>query len=170
MHFLWLYFSFLNCKGSPGSLVANVPDSNIIVSKFEPQSHCYVHFQTNTLRRGMYSFILSPSYELNSTTAVFLQRQLWYQITHEGWYAIKTNKPNRAKHREKKKKIIVWNESGQISNEMPKVQDCDILLNGFEFQSRYYTHLQTNTFLETYEPPYPPTQLWVELQHGWHWH
>ena len=31
----------------------------------------------------------SPSYGLNSITAVLLLRWFWHEITHEGWYAIK---------------------------------------------------------------------------------
>ena len=45
------------------------------------------HFWTNTLGKGMKPLI-HPSYGLNSTATVLLQGWLWYQITHEGWYAI----------------------------------------------------------------------------------
>ena len=34
-------------------VVANVLDCDIIVSEFEIQSRYYVHFQINTLRKGM---------------------------------------------------------------------------------------------------------------------
>ena len=42
----------------PHSVVANVPDCNIIVSKFKLQQRYYVQFQTNTLRKGMNHLIL----------------------------------------------------------------------------------------------------------------
>ena len=35
---------------------------------------------------------MSPSNWLNNTTAVLLQRWLWPDITHEGWYACKQRK------------------------------------------------------------------------------
>ena len=35
------------------SIVANVLDSNIVASEFEHQSRYYIHFQTNTLRKGI---------------------------------------------------------------------------------------------------------------------
>ena len=38
---------------SPHGIVANVLDCDIVVSKFELQSLYYVHFRTNTLRKGM---------------------------------------------------------------------------------------------------------------------
>ena len=36
-----------------------------------------------------------PSYGLISTTTVFTEGWLWYEITQEGWYAIKTKNPNQ---------------------------------------------------------------------------
>ena len=33
--------------------MVNVLDCDIVVSKFDPQSHYYTHFQTNTLEKGM---------------------------------------------------------------------------------------------------------------------
>ena len=39
---------------------------------------------------------LSPSYSLNSIIIVLQQGWLWYQITHEGWYAIKPRKRNQS--------------------------------------------------------------------------
>ena len=44
-------------------------DSEIVVSKFVLQSRYYVHFQANTLEKGMNPRILH-SYGLNSTTSV----------------------------------------------------------------------------------------------------
>ena len=46
--------------GSARDLVVNVQDSSILVSKFELQSHFYVHFQTNTLDKGMNSLTPVP--------------------------------------------------------------------------------------------------------------
>ena len=37
--------------------MVNMLDCNIIVSKFEVQSRNYIHFQTNTIRKGMNSLI-----------------------------------------------------------------------------------------------------------------
>ena len=42
---------------SPRGVVTNVLDCDIGVSKFEFQSHYYVHFQSNTLGKGVNSFI-----------------------------------------------------------------------------------------------------------------
>ena len=39
-------------KGSPHAEVVNVLDCEIVVSEFEPQSCYYVHFRTNTRRKG----------------------------------------------------------------------------------------------------------------------
>ena len=36
-----------------------------------------------------------PSYAVNTTSIVFFQGWLWNWITHKGWYAIKTKKPNQ---------------------------------------------------------------------------
>ena len=38
---------------------------------------------------------------------------------------------------------------------MVKVMDYEIIVNEFEFQSRYYVHSRTNTVGERYEHPYP---------------
>ena len=32
---------------------------------------------------------------------------------------------------------------------MAKVQDCDIIVNEFELQSRYYIHFRTNTLVKS---------------------
>ena len=52
-----------------GIAVANVLDYNIIVSEFELQPRYHVHFQTNTLRKGMNS-VIPTCYGLDSTTSV----------------------------------------------------------------------------------------------------
>ena len=41
--------------------VAHVLDRNIVVSKFELQSHYYVHFQNNTLEEKSMNPISSPT-------------------------------------------------------------------------------------------------------------
>ena len=58
-----------NIKWSPHSIEAKMLDCNSIASRFEFQSHYYIHFQTNTFGKGVNSFI-SPSYRLNSPTSV----------------------------------------------------------------------------------------------------
>ena len=52
--------------------MARVLDCDILVSKFELQSHYYIHFQTNTIRER-YELPYSPSYKLNGMTTVLLQ-------------------------------------------------------------------------------------------------
>ena len=54
----------------------NVMDCSLEVSEFNPQSHYYVHFPTNTLGKGMNLF--SPRYELSSTIVVLLQWLFWH--------------------------------------------------------------------------------------------
>ena len=44
--------------GCPRSIMVKVMDCGIVVSEFEFQSRYYVHFQTNTLRKGMNPLIL----------------------------------------------------------------------------------------------------------------
>ena len=38
--------------------MANMRDSNIVLSKFKPQSSCYVHFRTNIRGKDIKPFIL----------------------------------------------------------------------------------------------------------------
>ncbi len=53
-----------------------VLDCDIVVSKFKLQSCYYIHFQTNSLGKGMNN---PPSSNgLNSTTTVLLQGGFWY--------------------------------------------------------------------------------------------
>ena len=73
--------------------VANVLDCDIVVSKFELQSHYYTHFRTNAIRKGMTSPPIIFSYELDSTAIDFLLLLLSHWITHLSWYAIKQTKP-----------------------------------------------------------------------------
>ena len=54
------------------SIVANMLDWNIVVSKFELQSQYYVHFQINILGER-YEPSYSLRYGLNGTTSVLLQ-------------------------------------------------------------------------------------------------
>ena len=57
------------------SVMANVLTSGLEVSEFELQSRYYVHFRTNTTGKGMNYY--SPSYGLNSITAILPQGWLW---------------------------------------------------------------------------------------------
>ena len=41
---------------------------------------------------------------------------------------------------------------------MVKAMDCGVV----EIQSCDYVQFRTNTLGEKYEPPYPPSQLWVK--------
>ena len=48
---------------------------DMVLSEFEPQLRYSIHFQTNTLGKGMNPY---PQYGLNSTTTIFLQGELWH--------------------------------------------------------------------------------------------
>ena len=48
-HLYHIYYSV----GSPCGAAANVLDYEIVVSEFKLQSCYYIHFQTNTLGKGM---------------------------------------------------------------------------------------------------------------------
>ena len=65
-----------------------MPEYDIVVSEFELQSHCYIHFRINKLGKDMNLFI-PLSNGLNSTLTVPLKGWVGHWITHEGWYAIK---------------------------------------------------------------------------------
>ena len=54
----------------------SVVDCDIVVSEFELQPRYYIHFQTNTLGKGMNP--LFPNYGLNSITIVPLSGWLWH--------------------------------------------------------------------------------------------
>ena len=45
-------------KGNPCDVVANALSCDIVESKFELQSRCWVHFRTNLLWKGMNTLIL----------------------------------------------------------------------------------------------------------------
>ena len=45
--------------GGPRGVIVKVMDSGIVVSKFVLQSRYYIHFQANTLGKGMNPLILS---------------------------------------------------------------------------------------------------------------
>ena len=63
-----------NVMRSPCDIVANLIDHNIVVSEFEFQMCCCIHFQINTLGKGMNTLIPPPtSYGLNDTTTVLPQ-------------------------------------------------------------------------------------------------
>ena len=69
---MWVYSEAQKCGGSPHGIKAKVLHCALEVTEFKLQSCYYVHFQTNTLGKGMNLFILS-SYGLNSITVVLLQ-------------------------------------------------------------------------------------------------
>ena len=56
----------------PCGVMVKAMDCRIVVSEFVLQSHYYVHFQANTLGKGMNPPYPS-SYGLNSTTTVLLR-------------------------------------------------------------------------------------------------
>ena len=70
------YVLFLVSWG--GVPVDKVLESDIVVNKFKLKSCYSVHFQTNTLGKGMNP--LNPSYGLNSIIAALLQGELWYLL------------------------------------------------------------------------------------------
>ena len=102
--------------------MANVLGCDIVVSEFEIQLPYYVHFQTNTLQKGMNPVIL-PSF-------VPLLGWLWHSMTYEGWYAIKERNWNllcmdvqsdimfRKKTRRNEFEIWKWLFSFKISTRM----------------------------------------------------
>ena len=51
-------FCFVSLRGCPRGVMVNAMDCESVVSEFELQSHYYVHFRKNTLRKGMNSLIL----------------------------------------------------------------------------------------------------------------
>ena len=67
--YLLIYLSqFMGC---PRGVMVNAMDCGIVVNKFVLQSCYYVHFQVNTLGKGM-NPPYPPNYGLNSTTNVLL--------------------------------------------------------------------------------------------------
>ena len=59
-----LYLNILSCRLISKlkkylGVVANELDCDIVVNEFELQSLYYVHFRTNTLRKGMNLFVLT---------------------------------------------------------------------------------------------------------------
>ena len=40
-------------RGYPRGVIVKAVDCGIVLSEFKLQSHCYIHFQTNTLGKGM---------------------------------------------------------------------------------------------------------------------
>ena len=43
--------------GNHRSVVANILNNGIVISEFKLQPHYYVHFQTNTVGKGIESFM-----------------------------------------------------------------------------------------------------------------
>ena len=60
--------------GCPRGVMVNTMDCGIVVSEFVLQSRYYVHFQANTLGKGMNPTYPPPAmkYGLNSNTTVLL--------------------------------------------------------------------------------------------------
>ena len=67
----------INFGWCPRGVKVKALDCGIVVSEFVFQSGYYVHFQANTLGKGMNPLIL-PCYGLNSTTTVLLGEWLWH--------------------------------------------------------------------------------------------
>ena len=59
-----------------GGVVANVLNCDIIVNKFKLQSCYYIHFQTNTLRKGMNPLI--PLLDCNIIVSEFKLQSCYY--------------------------------------------------------------------------------------------
>ena len=57
--------SLITVSRSHCSVVANVLDGEIVVSEFELQSRCYVHFRTITLRKSRNSFFSAMAFYKN---------------------------------------------------------------------------------------------------------
>ena len=57
--------------------VVYVLNCDFVVSKILLQSHCYVHFPTNTLRKGMFSLILKVM-DYIVTLLFFNHKKLWH--------------------------------------------------------------------------------------------
>ena len=72
-------------------MVANEQECDILVSKVELHRH---YFKINTLDKGMKLFIPTPSYWLNSTTAIVYKDGFGIELDHEGWYAFWSNTTN----------------------------------------------------------------------------
>ena len=51
--------------------MAEVLNCDFEINKFEPQPRCYFYFRTNAIWKGMNPPPNTPSYGLNSITAVF---------------------------------------------------------------------------------------------------
>ena len=68
---------FKAMRGCPHGIMVKAMDCGIIVSEFVIQSRYYIHFQINTLGKGM-NPPYPPSYWLNNTTTVLLREWLWH--------------------------------------------------------------------------------------------
>ena len=74
----WWGREYVNCipwrGGCPRGVMVKAMDYEIVVSKFIIQSRYYIHFQTNTLGKGMNPLILPA----RGTTTVLLGEWLWH--------------------------------------------------------------------------------------------
>ena len=131
------FFSLVFNGEYPRGIVANVLDSDLVVSEFKPQLY-YVHLQTKTLGKAWNP--LSSSYGLNSIAVLLLVRLLWHYITLEVWYAIKQKKNNL--------KPFVFqcslyeNKSYQVSRTLLNMQA--------DLKSHYYYYCECCFFLESF--------------------
>ena len=74
----WLiYRETQHNRGCPRDVMVKAMDCGIVVREFVLQSHYYVHFRANTLRKGIEP-PYPPSYGLNSPNTVLLGEWLWH--------------------------------------------------------------------------------------------
>ena len=64
MHILGKQLLRMYEVGSSGGVVANVLESDVVVSKFKLQSYSYVHNRTNTFGKGMKPLIPTSTGEI----------------------------------------------------------------------------------------------------------
>ena len=64
-------------RGCPRGVMVKTMVCEIVAREFKLRSRYYVHFQTNTLGKGMNPHY-PPSYGLNSTTTILLGERLWH--------------------------------------------------------------------------------------------
>ena len=78
--YLWVVLYLVNhflCWENPCGVVANILESDIIISEFKLQLHYYIHFHTDTTWKGIEP-LYSPSYGLNNIITALLQGWLWH--------------------------------------------------------------------------------------------
>ena len=132
----------------PRGVMVKAVDCEIIVSEFELQSRYYIHFQANTLGKGMNPLILLR-YRLNS---IKLQLGYYVHLYPGKWLCRRKlqNTPTASLHWGKTHPTSVQdmtlnNPTGCPRGVMVKAMDCGIVVSSFILQSRYYVHFQANT-------------------------